>query len=184
MNRTNWLVAVAVVVSVVALGFGVFGGHTTVVTQPVGSVTGPVIPFPYLTTGGITHFYGHTNAFANSTSTIFGYQAPAATSTLASATCEIYNGTASTQTFELGRTTGYYGVDNSGATTTALAYLTLGASKYGELVATTSVTQLTDGVVIPYSWLNVKVASGTPGTLDSTHLFTGGCNVILRAMAQ
>lgn len=152
-----------------------------------GSVSGPDIASPYFSVGGVRNWLNRTELARNSTSTLFSYLVPFATTTLRTATCRIQNNSGATQTFQLGLSS----VSNTNSTTTLLAQNTIANGNWGELVATT--TSLTDSVVTrsmasstnPYSselfrYINMKVASGTPGTL--TTAFVGDCSVDVREL--
>ena len=170
----------------VALALGLYGtlrSTPTAVTEriirEVGAATGPELPYKYLSVGGVRTWYSHSTSFPTATSTLCSFQSPAATTTLVAATMNIKN-TTGTNTFQVGRAAAGASNVNSTATTTLLASLTVGSVSYGELVATTTLTAsgLTDGVIIPYSWINFKVGTGTPGTIT----FTGSCSAVFREL--
>lgn len=191
MVNKNTIITAVGVIGVVILAFVlrptivVQPAPVQVVTQPstsLGALAGPDIPWPYLGVGGQRDWRDGKAFTLNATSTLYSVEVPYATSTIpvGGVACLVKNSSGATQNFELG-----YGT-NSNSTTTVLARAQVLNGDYAEIVATTTATALTDGVVIPTRttdrrWINFRVASGTPGTLATA--FSGGCMSVFRQIA-
>lgn len=164
---------------IVALALGFVGAtkpatvvKTQVETPVVGAVTSPYFNSKSFSFGGVMHWGGGKDSLTSGSATLCSVQAPSATSTLVSATMRVENA-AYANTFQVGN------ADTSSATTTLLGSLTVAASKWGELVATTSVTALTNGVVRPNTYIVFKVATGTPAASFAP---SGDCKVVFRQL--
>lgn len=183
MDNKNIIITVAGVIGVAILAFIL---RPTVVVQPapvqvvtqgggeqiVGSVASPDIASPYLSFGDVRQWAAGATLNQAATSTLCSIRSPYATTTLVSATLGITN-KAGTQTFNIGLST-----NSSNSTTTLLAGDAVVASTWLSLVATTTLTNgtLTSNVVLPLSWINFKVASGTPGIMA----YKGKCSAVFR----
>ena len=137
--------------------------------QIFGAVASPDIASPYLSFGGVRTWAAGVTVNQAASSTLCAILSPSATTTLVAATLGI-NNELGTNEFQIGRGATW------GATTTLLASGSVAASTWLSLVATTSTTALTDGVVLPYSYINFKVATGTPGIMT----YNGKCSVVFR----
>jgi len=167
--------ATGVLAGVVALlGAYVFTHQTAplpVQTQTnLGALSGPDILSPYLSIGGVRSWYGSMDLRVGTTS-VCAVQAPAATTTLVSATARIDTAAGYATAWEIGNATTAF------ATTTSLGLLGLAASTNGALIATTSVTALKDGIVPPNTWINVRLATTTT---SASFQPTGRCSVFFR----
>lgn len=137
----------------------------------LGALSSPDVSSPYFSFGGVREWA--TSAEFKSASTTCAVQSPAATTTLVSATARFDSIPDAASTWELGNATTAY------ATTTSLGKFALGSGAKGDLIATTSVTALTDGRVAPSTYINLKIATTTAGTY-SGWTPVGRCNVVFR----
>lgn len=136
--------------------------------QTLGAVSSPDMPFPYISWGGVRRWQGGADLIQGN-KIVCAVQSPPATTTIEHAAVRFdFTGQAIQTVWELGRGT------TAGATTTSLAKLTLASGAQGTIVATTSVTALTDGVVAPSSWISTLLSTSSVG---STFLPTGHCSV-------
>lgn len=172
MNKNNIIITsvaiLALIVGVIALNRTPVN-TTTRVVESLGAVNSPDIQSPYFSFGNL-RMWANSSALTSGSATLCAIQSPAATSTLVTATLGLTN-PSYTNNYEIG-----WGA-SSGATTTNLARATVAASTWISLIATTSATALTDGVVLPNSWINFKVATGTA---SSVYAPTGKCSVVFR----
>lgn len=156
---------------------GVALTHPLAVQTPapvkVGALAGPDLASLYFSFGGVREWAGSAGFYTASTS-LCAIQSPAATTTLVAATVRIDTSTTTASIVEIGKALTAF------ATTTRLALLTVGANAVNlNLVATTTVTTLTDGVVPPNSWINTMVGF-TTGTASAATALTGKCSAVFR----
>ena len=174
------LVIVSVVVALLLGAYGAFRSAPAQVVERViqekqlGALAGPDIPYPYFSFGDVRqHALGASLTSATSSSVtgfiLCAIQAPAATTTLVAATLRV-NGNPYSNEFEISRST------TNTATTTRLALLVSAAADV-EVIATTTATALTNGVVIPNSYIMFAVATGTPSTSWTR---AGKCSAVFR----
>jgi hypothetical protein len=141
--------------------------------QSLAGASGPTSYFPCETHNGVGWCFNREGLRAANV-TVCSVRSPAATSTLESATVLFQSVASYAATFQMG-----WGASNT-ATTTRIAELTVGAGvKFATLIATTSATALTDGVVPPNSFINVNVATGS---VSSTFAPVGTCDVVFRVI--
>lgn len=147
--------------------------------QGLAGVSGPDRYFPRECMDGACMWFWSSGLRAATSSSltnkaVCSYQVQA-TSTLVAATMKINANEAYANTFEIGIGT------NGLATTTRLGIKTIAASVPGEIVASTTdaVTGLSGNVLIPGTYINFLVATGTPvATFDPT----GKCVVVTREL--
>lgn len=131
--------------------------------QPLGALSGPDIPSPYLAWGGVRTWSGYTTALNQASTTVCSLQAPVSTSTLklgSGVRFTISSTTAST-------VRGYKGAKVTDVTTRLFA-ANIAANAQGTVVATTTDDNMLFG---PNEWLNI-VMSGGAGTFSPT----GSCS--------
>ncbi len=144
--------------------------ETRIIDRPVGSVSGPDLLSPYFCVGGVCGW--HATAKLASASTTCSFKSPAATTTLVAATVRFdWVSTIATQ-WQIAKAVDPY------SSTTLIAHLALGAGAAGDLVATTSETALTNGIVPPNQYINVKIATTTATFTGWAPL--GRCSVVFR----
>jgi len=174
METKNIIVGLLGVLTIV---FGVAYLKQTVVniTTPAPEVTtygatpGPDINSPYLNHNGVVT-WSYSARVRPSAVNLCTFKSPNATTTIpvGGATLGVLN-VLGTNTFEIGQSW------TAGATTTRLAIGTVLGSQYGEIIATTTMTALTDGKVSPNTFISYNLATGTPGTTA----LSGRCNLRL-----
>ena len=142
-------------------------GATGSQSELVGSVTGPDFYSPYFNINDVKGWYYSSGAIEASTSCMF--KSPNATTTVVSFTAS-YSRLASSTVVELGQSA------STNATTTLLARQSLGTGG-GNIIATTTATALTDGVVPGNTYLSVKVGGGDT---KGTNTPIGKCKLTLR----
>lgn len=151
-----------------------FGGLFLLTPEPptpappqLGALSSPDIASPYLSFGGVRE-WAYTTSMTNA-STTCAIQSPAATSTLVAATFYVTVAPTTTPQFEIGNATTAF------ATTTSLAKHHFSANTFRSVIATTSVTALTDGIVPPSTYVNVKQGGG-----GGSFVPTGVCKAVFR----
>ncbi len=162
MNKQ--ILSILMVIGLIVAGCGFFiakiTNHVPVPTQnqiqSYGSAS-PDIPSPYFSYGDLRHWATKTTMYQGTT-TLCAMQSPAATTTLRSATANFTFSATYANDYQLANATSAF------ATTTNLGKITIAANALGTLVATTTVTALTDGIVAPNTWINLKVSTSTAST--------------------
>lgn len=163
-SLVTWLVA-AVIACVAS--FGVIALDKGAVVQvKSGALAGPIIPFPYIQWGGVTRWAAIDNFAASST--VCAIQAPAATSTLKSATMLFFSAPAYSTSYEIGESTTL----NSTSTPIVASYTSGAGGTISQIIATTTVTALPDGIVPPNAWINFNLSTSTASGMNQA---TGEC---------
>lgn len=130
----------------------------------VGSITGPVIPFPYHTWGGVTSYRSHT-AMQTATTTLCAIQTPSATSTVTFSGWSITTGTSTAATIDIGIGSTAYATTSTLVSGTSVNSGATGAAAYAAANGTTA-------VVGPNKYLIVK----TNGAGLGGYTYTGTCS--------
>lgn len=140
--------------------------------QKVGSLAGPDIPSLYLNWGGISHwaFSAQLMSVGAATSTICDIVTPPATTTLSSATLRV-DATPYAGTWKI-----FKGAAQA-AQTTLLGSNDLSGT-IGAVIATTTATAITDGVLPPNSHIGFFIATTT--AVNANFVPTGKCSVTVR----
>ena len=141
----------------VAFTLGISLSKPAPATQPLGSITGPEIPYDHITVGGVSQYY-FSQAMTQNASTTCNWQTPAATSTVR-IRARFTLASSSAITAEFGKSAGKQ------ATTTLLGRFALGAGASGTAVSSSSPvssTNLVDDVTVaaPSTWLALKIPGG------------------------
>lgn len=126
---------------------------------------------PYTYFGGIETL-NHKISLKGATSTPCSVRSPIATSTIVHASVNLLSSASSSLQIEIGKSA------NSGATTTRLGLLTLGANEFGSLVATTSLNDSDNLIISPLNFVNVRF--GRPSGFANS--YNGACEVIFRVL--
>lgn len=150
-----------IIIGIVALVGAVFGGlayfsHSSV-TPPFGALTGPVIPYNFLTVGGAT-VYDAGVPIRQATSTLCAIQSPPATSTVQAAQIRLDVASSTATIVEIGVST------SLDATTTLLGgtyHIAGGAQAF--IVGSTTPTNGAVTVLAPNSWVNFNIGGGILG---------------------
>lgn len=150
----------ALVLAALALGAVLFLGPEPVVETPLGAVSGPDSSFPCESHNGVTRCFA-TMGMRVGTTTTCSLKSPNASSTLVTSQARFIIASSSAALVEMGR------ASDNGATTTLLARQNFAAGAGGSLIATTSATALTDGIVAPNSFINVRI-TGAGGATAAT----------------
>ena len=171
-------VFVALIVGVLALmkGPSVVQGPPGADGKPIevvaGALSSPDIQSPYLSFGNV-RAWGSGSDFRTGTSTLCAIQSPAATSTLVSATLRMDSLPYELTDVVIARGTTAF------ATSTILAFKDVfTTSELGYLVATTTLTTLVDGIVLPNSFINFRYSTTT--VVNANFQPTGKCSVVFR----
>lgn len=135
----------------------------------VGALSGPDIPSPYLSFGGVRQWAGNT-PLRTGTSTVCSIQSPAATTTLVAATARLDSIASYVTSWQIGKDPTAF------STTTALASMTFAANATGSIVAT-STSGLTDTLIAPNSFINLKLATTSA---SATFAPVGNCAAVFR----
>lgn len=126
-------------------------------SEALGALTGPDIPYQYISVGGV-QMYSANVAFTTGTTTPCAIQSPAATSTLVMFGAQFDTSTTSATTVRFTKGTAMQ------ATTTALSgQLALAANAKGEFVA--SSTPEATFIIAPNNWVQVSLVGGS-GTVS------------------
>jgi len=132
--------------------------------ETVGALTGPDIPYPYFSFGGVRRFAGSTTSLTQATTTVCAIQSPAATSTLVGGGIRLQVSSTTASTVTIAKATTPY------ATTTLINSSSVSANAQATiLAASTSVSALsqTDRTFAPNQYLVVGMAGGS-GTFSPT----------------
>lgn len=140
----------------------------------VGATASPDIQSSYLTFGGVREWAYHTGSFNTGTTTVCSFLSPAATSTLVAATTQITSATSTASSFDIAQSA------SPSATTTPIARLEVAASVLGTIVATNTPAFLTDSVVAPSTYINMKFDNGTGAINSDITSVKGRCSVKFR----
>lgn len=144
-------------------------------TPGAGSLSGPDISSPYISYGGVRTWNRSRSSLIAASSTVCAIQSPAATSTLEKAVLRIDTSPAYAVTYEIG-----YSASTMNSTTTGIvSSYVVSSSGYAAIVATTTVTALTDGVVGPNSWVNFNISTSTA---TGSNQATGRCDASFREL--
>lgn len=157
----KYLIAAAVALALLVGGF--LALKPTVTPEgdvQLGAVSGPDSSFPCETHNGVMQCFERTK-MRTATTTVCSIKSPTASSTLVSAAAHFETASSSALLIEMGKATTPY------ATTTLLARLSNAAGAKASVIATTSATALTDGIVAPNSYINVMIA-GAGGATSAT----------------
>lgn len=173
----SYLITAGIALGVVVVWGTLFAPVQKVINQTtqLGAVSSPDMASPYFSFGGVRR-WATSAGFTPASQTLCAMHAPAATSTIISASVR-FDTTIATgaSSYELG-----WGA-TSGATTTVLARTLMASGRQTkELVATTSISGtpvLTDNVVAPSTWINFNIASGTP---SASFAPTGRCEAVFQ----
>lgn len=189
--------AVSLIVSILAVvggGLGIFGPLGAHLPS-AGALTGPDIPSPYLRWGGVAR-YGAAVNLAASASVPCSIQNPtSATSTLTSFSARINtNGIAADQTFDLA-------TSSTATGTSSPAFIragTITGSKQKDIAWLPGIASTTNAGVIgtdrflstgespylvgPSEYVNLKIATGTPGTFAA--YYGGNCSATFVPLQQ
>lgn len=163
--------AVALVMSIVAIAHvqtsSVQPAPVNQNEQNYGSIPGNEVQGNVFVVGGVTN-YSFFQAMSVGTSTVCHIKSPTATTTL-------INGGTSLNIAGAAIYATSYVIGSSltqNATTTALATMDVAASIKKTIVATTTLTALTDGVVPPNTWFNYNLSTSTATGANQA---TGSC---------
>lgn len=176
----------SLVIGVVALGLSVFAvahvqkapaqANTSTVERSnddtnFGSIPGNEVQGNVFVVGGVSN-YSFSQGMNQGTSTVCSIKSPSATTTAVNGgiSLNIANSPAYATSYVIGTSL------TRNATTTTLAALDVGSSLKKTIVATTTFTQLTDGVVPPNTWFNFNSSTSTATGANQA---TGVCNVRL-----
>lgn len=135
-----------------------------------GSAVGPESSNSYQCYNGVCTYYAKA-VMSPATTTICSLKSPSATTTIISPRALFVPSVTYANNFEVGL------ASNAFATTTSLGKITIAANGSGELVGTTTVTALKDGVVPPNSYINFRVSTSTA---SATFAQKGTCVVEFR----
>lgn len=163
MNK-NILSGIGIVAIIGLLLIGAFKTQTVVVEtpkQPLSGVSSPDIQSPYLTVGGVTHWYAHTEALTQATTTVCALQSPAATSTMTSANITFVVSSTTATTITLARSPSAFSTTTY---PTNLGTINIAANSIGTAIASTTGI----GIFTPNQWFVVSMAGGTAGTFSPT----------------
>lgn len=165
------LLGLALVLAGGALGWALASRTPESTTEkPVGALTSPDIPSPWLRWGGVRQRAAALSTLNTSTTTICALQAPNATSTLLTGGLKLDTSstTASTVTIAKGA--------HSNATTTLIREASVAANAKATVIAastTLSALEQTNRTFAPNEWLVMSLTGGT-GTFSPT----GTCNAV------
>lgn len=132
----------------------------------LGSATGPIFPFPYISVGGVKSWFSN-GTFLQGSTTVCSLQSPVATSSLRFASIQPTSATSTAVTITASKATNL--ATSSGA---IIATSTIAANALGNLpVATTTAMAdsalgrltLSDRVFAPSTYLNVSYTGGQGG---------------------
>lgn len=166
MNKLSTILLSGITALVVVL-FGIsFAPENTrtIVEKPLGAVSSPDIPSPYISYGGLIH-WANAVQLNTATNTLCSIQSPAATSTLVYASV-FFTSTTSPSLVQISK-----GTTISGTSTSALSSATpFAANQGGYVVASTSVDSLAGTLVFaPNQFLVVQqFGVAVPGTMSPT----------------
>ncbi len=128
--------------------------------QTFGSVSGPDLYSTYFNVNGVINWYYKTAMSAASTTCSF--KSPAATSTILSLNAYLASASSGTGlSLEIGQST-------SPNATTTLITVNEAAAATTLLQATTTGSALTDGIIAPNTYINVKIGSSSPAGIKGT----------------
>ncbi len=162
---------------VLALVLGVLGlgGSTTIVdrVENLGSASSPSVDGGCMNVNGIMDCFYRTNPI--SASTTCSIKSPSASSTLEHASLVLSSIPTGDTQWGIGQSASRF------ATTTAIvAHYDVASGAQVAIVATTTVTALTDGVVAPNTYINFKLAT-TTATYTGWQP-TGRCEALFRVI--
>jgi hypothetical protein len=166
------LLGLALVIIGGALGWGLaLRTPESPTDSPVGALTSPDIPSPWLKWGGVRQRAAALSTLKTGTTTICALQAPNATSTLLTGALrlDVSSTTATTVTIAKGA--------HSNATTSLIREASVSANAKATVPAassTVSALEQTNRTFAPNEWLVMSLTGGT-GTFSPT----GACNAVL-----
>lgn len=139
------------------------GGNTPVPTQQdptFGAVASPDVISPYLTVGGVRHWFGRKDTLTQASSTACAIQSPAATSTLVHGSVRLTLASSSASIIQLAKSS-----QLTGTSTPIGSPLFIAASGQGTLVASSTIAdaQAGDFVFAPLQWFTVGIAGADSG---------------------
>ena len=175
MDKTKLLIA-GVLVAIVASAVALVSTKTVVVnqtqpaTQNYGAVSGPDMPFQYISVGGVARYH-YSLPLATGTTSPCSIQSPAATSTLVSAGIQFTTSSTTATAITIARGTAMTATTTSIGTDYAIA-----ANKTAMIVASTTATAGDATIFPPNTWFNVGMKGGV-----GTHDAVGVCHAIFES---
>lgn len=179
MNIKSIAVGLGIILSLVLGGYAI-SKPATIITKTdgpkVGAVTGPDMPYPYISVNGVRTYYNN-QTLKTATTTVCAVQSPVSTSTLVSATVAFFTGSTTEATVAAAKASTAF------ATTTVLATSTIAANgQLTLLVATTTPVSdsangratLSDRIFAPNTYLVISMTP-TLGSVTGTFSPTGRC---------
>lgn len=139
------------------------GAQGAPASPTLGALSGPDLPYPYFSFGGVPQWANRTDSLTQATTTVCALQSPSSTSTLdfASIRLDVSSTTAATVTLARAAT--------AFATTTSLGAISVPANAQGIAVASTTGSH----IFPPSTWFVVGMAGGI-GTFSPS----GSCRAI------
>jgi len=177
-NIKQWSGVLVAIAAIVVFGFFQKPAQVTVNipdnTPPLGALTGPDIPYPYLKWGDVK-ISQQSSPFISASTTACDFVSPAGTSTLRSAVAVITTGSSTAMDFEWGKSAGY------SATTTSLGLAHVLSGAKSTIIASTTPGAFLAGVSLVdpqyvFSPLN-HVALKFGGSSPNGSALKGRCNV-------
>ena len=164
------LVVSAIVSALVGFASTTKTVQTVIHEQPVGSVVSSEIPDNNFSVGGLRQWkYGPKMNVA--TTTLCAIKSPAATSSLISAAFQVYTGTSTAATIDIGTSTNAYST-----TTNLAAAFSIGSSATGANGWTSVGGSVQDNVMAPNTYVVVKTAGAGLGG----YTYGGRCSVVFQ----
>ena len=173
ITKKNLIIGLIVVL--VAGVTGHFTGTTKVIEQKLGAVSGPDMPFPYISVGGLAEYSSRISTTGAST-TPCAIQSPASTSTLVFTALQITTASSTATTWTAATSTTAF------ATTSPIVpNFSLGSGAQGSFVAatSTSVANASGPTMAPNTWVVWGLAG--IGNLTSDKL-VGSCSAKFRVL--